>query len=218
MKKVFIALSALSLFFISCKEEAKIDKEADVTVSTDTIAEVEDSPATEKPMDSVAVQKAYQAYMTPGKVHELMAAEVGSWSNEMTFWMGPDAEPQKATSTAEIKMILGGRYQQTNYQGNMMSMTFNGRSTLAYDNATEELISTWIDNLGTGMLVLRGDYNEADQTFTFTGSMVDPLTGKEKEVREVYTIVDENTRKMEMFEIPDEGEEYKTMEIIMTRK
>lgn len=216
MKNFFIALSALSFLFVSCKEETKIDKETEVSVATDTIAEVE--PSIEKPMDSVAVQKAYEAYMTPGDVHELMAAEEGTWTNEMTFWMGPDTEPQKATSAAEIKMILGGRYQQTTYQGNMMGMPFEGRSTLAYDNATEELTSTWIDNMGTGMLVLRGDYNEADQTFTFTGSMVDPLTGKEKKVREVYTIVDKNTRKMEMFEIPDEGEEYRTMEIIMTRK
>ncbi len=49
------------------------------------------------------------------------------------------------------------------------------------------------------------------------GTMVDPITGKERKVREVYTIVDDNTRKMEMFETVDGGEEYKSMEIVMKR-
>src|SRR5690606_30477306 len=136
---------------------------------------------------------------------------------EMTFWMGADAPPEKTTSTAEIKMILGGRYQETTYKGNMMGMPFEGRATVAYDNTTKEFVSTWIDNMGTGMMVTRGTYDEATKTVTSTGMMVDPFSGKEKKIREVYTIVDENTRKMEMFDVDANGNEYKSMQIDMKR-
>ena len=49
------------------------------------------------------------------------------------------------------------------------------------------------------LLVLRGKYDGEGNTISTRGSMVDPITGKEKRIREVYTIVDEYIRRMEMF-------------------
>ncbi|HET8803925.1 MAG TPA: DUF1579 domain-containing protein [Aequorivita sp.] len=216
MKKLILVVALLGLSFISCKNETKDPMETDNSVATDSIV-VEETDTVETPMDSVAMQKAWEAYMTPGEPHKMMAAEEGTWNNEMTFWMGHGSEATKATSTAEIKMILGGRYQEANYKGDMMGMPFEGRATIAYDNNTKEIVSTWIDNMGTGMMVMRGTYDDATKTIKSKGTMVDPMTGKERKVREVYTIVDDNTRKMEMFETLEGGEEYKSMEILMKR-
>lgn len=215
MKKFIIPIIALALFSASCKNENKeaMDENTDMV---DTTA-VDTTEVKEVPMDSVAMQKAWEAYMKPGAAHERMAAEVGKWKDSLTFWMGPDAPPEHATATEEVKMILGGRYQESTTTGEMMGMPFEGRSTLAYDNATNEYISTWIDNMGTGLAVMRGKYNEDSKTTSMTGSMVDPMTGKEKQMRQVYTFVDENTRKIEMFETGANGSERKTMEIIMKR-
>ena len=57
-----------------------------------------------------AAMKAWQAYMTPGDVHKMIAESDGSWNEEVTMWMTPDAAPTKSTATVENKMILGGRY------------------------------------------------------------------------------------------------------------
>ena len=179
MKKFIIPIIILALFFVSCKNENKeaMDENTDMV---DTTA-VDTTEMKEEPMDSVAMQKAWDAYMTPGAQHERMAADVGKWKDSLTFWMGPDAPPQHATATEDIKMIMGGRYQVSNTTGEMMGMAFEGRGTLAYDNATNEYISTWIDNMGTGIAVTRGKYNEDSKSTTMTGSMVDPMTGKEKQ-------------------------------------
>ncbi len=212
MKKTLLALSVLAMCFTSCKKEVKIE----TTVSEmDTVTAEE--PMVEEPMDSIAEMKAWEAYMTPGDAHKMMAAENGTWTNEMTFWHEPDNKPMKATSTSECKMILGDRYQEMNYKGTMMGMPFEGRSTLAYDNSTKEYTSTWIDNMGTGMLVMKGKYDPDTKTIEFKGDMVDPARGKTIQCRELYTIVDDNTRKMEMYDIKN-GAEHKNMEIIMKRK
>ena len=216
MKKLLIAFFAVSICLVSCKNETKEAMETDTEMATDTTA-IAEPETPEVVMDSVAMEKAWEAYMTPGEPHKMMAAEEGKWNNEMTFWMGASGEPTKATSTAEIKMILGGRYQETNYKGDMMGMPFEGRATTAYDNATKEVVSTWIDNMGTGMMILHGTYDGTTKTTTSMGAMVDPFTGKERKIREIYTIVDDNTRKMEMFETANGGEEYKSMEIVMKR-
>src|SRR5690606_32140902 len=219
MKKLILAVSVFAVCFTSCKNETKEPMETDNTITIDTTAIATDSiEMTEEPVDSVAMQKAWEAYMTPGEPHQMLADEVGTWTNDMTFWMEPNGEPSKATSNADIKMILGGRYQETTYTGDMMGMRFEGRATVAYDNAADEFISTWIDNMGTGMMIMRGKYDEGSKSMTMTGSIVDPMTGKEKQMREVYTIVDENTRKMEFFDQAPGGGEYKSMEFVMKRK
>jgi len=213
MKKMFIAMSVLALCFASCKKEEKV--ETDVTVKTDTVKTEE--PVAEEPMDSVAQQKAWMEYATPGAPHKMMAEEVGTWNCDMTFWMGPDAKPEKATSTAEIKMVLGGRYQEANYKGTMMGQPFEGKSTLAYNNASKEFTTTFIDNMGTGMMVAMGPWDDASKSMNLKGDMVNPMNGKKTPYREMYTIVDASTRKMEMFDTKD-GKEYKSMEIVMKRK
>jgi hypothetical protein len=213
MKKMYIALSVMALCFASCKKEVKVETE--VTKDTDTVKTEE--PVVEEPMDSVAQQKAWMEYATPSASHKMMAEDVGTWNCDMTFWMEPGGKPEKATSTADIKMILGGRYQESNYKGMMMGAPFEGKATLAYNNASEEFTTTFIDNMGTGMMVAMGKYDEGSKSMELKGDMVNFMNGKKTPYREVYTIVDANTRKMEMFDTKN-GQEYKSMEIMMTRK
>ena len=148
-----------------------------------------------------------------------MASEVGTWTEDLTFWMGPeDNNPQKYTAVAQVKMILGGRYQEQKHTGRMMGMDFEGISTLAYNNASGEYTSTWVDNMGTGMMIASGKYDEASKSTTFNGEMVDTMTKKIKEFRQVVTIIDNDTQKMESFENAPDGTEFKSMEIMMKRK
>lgn len=162
-------------------------------------------------------EKAWMAYMTPGEAHKMLAEEVGEWDCEMKFWMAPGAPAQTYKTTAEINMILGGRYQTSNYKGMIMGMPFEGKATVGFDNATKEYVSTWMDNMGTGIMVMKGNMKKGSNVIHFSGEGVDPATGKKIKMREVYTIIDENTRKLEMFD-DKTGKEAKTMEIIMKRK
>ena len=212
MKLKFLSLIAI-ISLVSCgkKEETKTDN---ATV-TDTV-KVEETAVTIP--DSATIAKAWEDYMAPGEQHKMLILDSGTWNEEMTMWMKPGAEPTKNTMTAETKMIYGDRYQETIHKGDFMGMPFEGRSTLAFNKASQEYTSTWIDNMSTGIMVISGKYDEATKTINFSGTTVDPVTKKEKPIRETYTIVDENTRKMEMFDVDYTGKEYKSMEIIMTRK
>ncbi|WP_264552910.1 DUF1579 domain-containing protein [Flavobacterium sp. N2038] len=217
MKKLTATLVILVLCFISCKKEEKT--EVPTTTATDSIKTAEpvaESPA-EVPLDSAAQAKAWQAYATPGEAHKFLSDEVGTWNCDMTFWYEPNAKPEKATSIATVKMILGGRYQETNYKGTIMGAPFEGKGTVAYNNASKEYTNTFIDNMGTGMMVSLGTYDEATKTMELKGDVVNPITGKKSPYREVYTIVDATTRKLEMYDTKN-GAEYKSMEIIMKKK
>jgi hypothetical protein len=167
--------------------------------------------------DSAAMMKMWMDYMTPGNYHKMLAKSNGTWMEEATFWMAPGAPPTTSSMTAENKMIMGGRYQQSNVSGMVSGTPFEGMSIVGYDNAKKKFVSTWVDNMGTGVMYMEGNYNPAMKNITFLGKMIDPSTGKENNVREVFTIIDDNTQMIAMFDSRD-GKEFKSMELKMKRK
>ncbi len=161
--------------------------------------------------------KIWQAYMTPSEVHLEWAKNDGIWDTENTMWMKPGAEPVVSKGTMDNKMILGGRYQQSTYKSMFNGMPMEGMSMLAFDNKTKEYTSTWVDNFGTGMMVLKGKQDTKTGIIHLTGTMTDIMSAEPMNVRETYTVVDKNTHKMEMF-FEFEGKEYMSMRLIFKRR
>lgn len=223
MKKLSLALAAIAASFwviVGCNENTGSSNggNKDTTVAApapETQAPEAAAPA--PPMDSAAMARAWQDYMTPGDMHKMLASMNGKWNEDMTFWMGPGAPPQKSTMTCENKMIMGGRYTQSVHKGTFEGQPYEGVSTLGYNNAEKQFENTYIDNMGTGIMVLKGTWDEASKTMTLKGQQSDPATGKPMEMREVLKIVDDNTQVMEMYQTQN-GQEYKSMEIKFTRK
>lgn len=213
MKILTIILCAATLLWACTDEKEKTTEPKVAAAATATPSE------TAAPMpDSATMAKNWESYMTPGEAHQRMASWSGTWNGEVTMWMAPDAPPSKSTATAVNKMILGGRYQQTTIKSSFNGQPFEGLSTLAYDNEKKMYISTWIDNMGTGLMLSQGPWDAASKSITFTGRMVDPTTRKEVEFREIFKPIDHNYQVTEMYATGPDGKEFKTMEIRYTRK
>lgn len=215
MKRIILTACSTILLLTACNNESK----------TDAAAAGETAPETKKeeawvPVDSATMMKAMMDYGTPGKMHEMMASWNGAWNGETTMWEHEGATPQKSAGTAVNTMILGGRYQSTKHSGNMMGMPFEGMSTMGYDNATKQFVSTWVDSWSTGIMTMSGPWDESAKTLTLTGTMPDICRpGKECSMKEIFTIIDDNTQHMVMYgPDPNTGKEFKMMEINLTRK
>lgn len=163
-----------------------------------------------------AQMKAWTAYMTPGNEHKQMANSVGQWKASTKMWMDPKEPPMMMDARATNEMILGGRYLVSHYHGEMMGMPFEGVSTLGYDNATKKYVSSWVDNMGTGMMYMEGKWRDDIKGLEFKGMGVDPSTGKEVKMRQTFIIKDDKTQIMEMYD-EKTGKEVKTMEITLTK-
>ncbi|MFA7361550.1 MAG: DUF1579 domain-containing protein [Candidatus Kapaibacterium sp.] len=161
--------------------------------------------------------KKWGEYMTPGKEHESLAKMDGDWIFTSKMWMDPKGEPTVSEGTAVCKMILGGRYSQMDVKGDIMGMPFNGTSLLAFDNGKKIYLTTWIDNMGTGIMYGEGKYDEASKAVILKGKMYDPLAGKDIDYKEIMKWTDEKTMTLESFTIKD-GMEIKNMEITYTKK
>jgi hypothetical protein len=163
-----------------------------------------------------AAQKAWEEYMTPGDMHKMLATGDGDWKYEMTMWMAPGADPMKSNGTCSNRMILGGRYQETTYKGDFMGMPFEGISVTGYDNTKKAFHSSWIDNMGTGIMHSEGKLDPASNAIVLTGKSMDPTTGKETTTKTSMKMIDKDNHLMEMFMV-DNGQETKTMELKLSR-
>ncbi|MEJ5993671.1 DUF1579 domain-containing protein [Pedobacter sp. Du54] len=208
MKRVNLILGLVLLFAIACNSEKKGE-------SADT-SSVASSDTTAKPVDTAAMNKAWADYMTPGDSHKMLAKADGRWDAEISFYYNPDS-PSVNKVVCESKMILGGRYQQSTYKGSIDGIPFEGINTLAYDNARKIYISTWVDNMGTGIMYMEGTYDAATKTMNFKGKATDVVSGNDIALREVFKMVDDKTQAMEMYETKD-GKEMKTMSILLKKK
>lgn len=213
MKKII-----LTLLVAACFTGAMAQTKKELTDKpTDAKPRVASSKESAPAMDPKEMEKIWMAYMTPGKEHALLAAAEGSWNEEIKMWMTPDATPTVTTASVGIRMILEGRYQESIHHGSFNDMPFHGQGITGYDNALKKYVSTWIDNMGTGVVFSMGTFNPRLGGIEFFGEQTDPVSGKLIKMREVYIVKSENEHYLEMYNTPPGGKEFKTMEIRMTR-
>jgi len=156
--------------------------------------------------------------------HKLLADFAGSWSTSVKM-MEPGKEPTVSKGSVTYKSIMNGRYvigdhtgsmKMPGADGKMKDFTFKGMSTDGYDNVKQKFTSSWMDNMGTGILMFEGTYDPATKTFTYTGEM-EVVPGMKTPVRSVVKVADKNHRTFEWYENRG-GQEMKTLEIDYTRK
>lgn len=170
------------------------------------------------PAMSAADMEAMQKAMMPGEPHKHLARMVGDWTYTNKMWMDPSQPALESTGTMRGETILGGRYVQTAWSGNMMGMPFEGRATEGYDNLAKQYVNSWVDNMGTGIIYSTGTCDDAGMKCSYKGNMIDPMTSKPSYMRQEITWTDANTFKNEMYGPGPDGKEFKWMEMVIKRK
>ena len=198
MRFTFVPLTCLALALIASPVMAKDKKQA-------------------KQMDPQAMMEVYQKLATPGEPHKLFTSLAGSWTTKTKEWMEPGKPPTESTGTAEMKMLLDGRFLQQEFTGNMMGQPFSGIGIDGYDNLRKRYVTTWIDTWGTGIFQMEGTASADGKTITLKGSHPEPGGGKMAH-RAVWKIADGNTQTFDMYGAHHGGKEMKVLEITYSRK
>ncbi len=178
---------------------------------------VEKDKKKEGKMGMQEMMEVYAKLATPGAPHKVLASMEGSWNAKIKSWMEPDKPPAESKGTCEQKMLLGGRFLQQEFTGDMMGSPFNGIGVTGYDNHTGKYVSTWMDSMSTAILVFEGTASTDGRTITQESNYDTPIKGPLK-WRSVTRIIDDNTWSFEMFETGRGRDEQRMMEITYTRK
>jgi Protein of unknown function (DUF1579) len=159
-----------------------------------------------------------QAYATPGAEQKMMQGMVGSWDSEIKMYEDPAAPPTVSKGTSTYTSIMDGRYIREDAEGTFNGMPFHGQGTYGYDNMLKKYVSTWVDNMGTGIMTGSGTSTDGGKTINFTNKGVDIMTGKEANYRSVMHKMSDDQYHFEMYGPGMDGKETKMMEITYNRK
>jgi hypothetical protein len=170
-----------------------------------------------KEMDPQTMMELYQKLATPGEPHKLFASLAGSWTTTTKEWMEPGKPPTESTGTADLKMLLDGRFLYQEFVSQMMGQPFSGIGIDGYDNLRKKYVTTWIDTMGTGFFTMEGTASTDGKTITLKGQHAE-LGGGQMTHRAVWKIADSNTQTFDMYGTHQGGKEMKMLEIAYTRK
>src|SRR5205823_3596851 len=127
-----------------------------------------------KQIDPQAMMEMYKKLGTPGEPHKLFASLAGSWTTTTKEWMEPGKPPTESTGSAEMKMLLDGRFLYQELNGQMMGQPFSGIGIDAYDNMTKKYVTAWMDSMATGIFMMEGTSSADGKTITLRGSHSEP--------------------------------------------
>ena len=153
----------------------------------------------------------------PGAAHKVLEPHVGKWTLKMKCHMEPGAPPMESAATSEVKWIMDGRYIQEEVTGTFMDMPFKGQGLCGYDNLKQKYVSSWVDNMSTGIMQSEGAHDPAAKSFTYETECPDPMSGKYVKGRMVVKWTDNDHYTMQMFGPGPDGKEGMQMELLATR-
>ncbi len=154
----------------------------------------------------------------PGEMHKLLEPLVGEWTAVSTFVAAPGAPPVESKGTCKRTSILGGRFIQEEFKGDFMGMPMEGLGFYGHDNVKKKYVSAWMDTMTSPIMTSLGTIDDSKKVITFTGDYDDPATGKVKKNRSIFKIESKEKNSWTMFDTTPDGKEFKTMEIVYTRK
>lgn len=173
-----------------------------------------ETPGTSRqPFDKQEMMKKMQAAGQPGAGHEALQALEGDWNAEVHCFMDPGAQAEIHRGTASVQQILGGRFLEEEFHGEMMGKPFTGRGIFGFDNTKQKFVSIWLDDMNTAINVSEGRGDNNNQVISLEGKANCPATGqKDVPMGQIIRILGPDKHVVELY---NDGR--KTMEITYTR-
>jgi uncharacterized protein DUF1579 len=152
--------------------------------------------------------------------HERLAKDVGTWDATVKSWMrGPDSEPTVSQGVEVVKMLPGGLWAHSEFDGKFGDQEFHGCGQTGYDTKKKKYVGTWVDTMSTEIMMMEGDYDQTSHTVTMYAKGTDPA-GKAYDAKMASKREDDDNRVFTMSMKSDEtkGEYVKMMEITYKRR
>jgi hypothetical protein len=178
-------------------------------------------PAKSGAAESNAEMDAWMKSMAVGKQHEMFKGMVGKWEQVAKHRMDASMPWTENKGTAEYKLLMGGRFVQQEIKGQPMMEgmpPFEGFGLTGYDNVLSKYVSTWVDNMGTGVMISYGTADATGKVITYVSEFPDPMTGKLKKSKSISKFKDDKTHVFEMYDTGADGKEYMMLEVTYTKK
>jgi hypothetical protein len=144
---------------------------------------------------------------------ELLQEDVGEWQAQVEVVPAPGAPVQKSEGTLSCRMC--GRWLVVDFKN--ATSGFEGHGVTGWDSVEGRYVATWVDPSRRGLVVMHGEWNEAERRLTFVGEMTRP-DGSRLRWREVTERPEPDVRIFRSLVPGLEGDEFEVMTVRYDRK
>jgi hypothetical protein len=97
--------------------------------------------------------------------HARLAAMVGTWDVEMTFWTRPGGPAMTTKGTSTIQLLLNGLFIEEKIEGTLNGAPFTTLAWTGFNTATHRYEATRIASTNTIRIAEAGGYDEKTNQF-----------------------------------------------------
>jgi hypothetical protein len=148
--------------------------------------------------------------------HKLFEKYAGTWDAECTM-NTPDGKSEKSAAKSTSRVICGGLWQVTDFEGSMMGAPFQGHEVLGFDPAAKHYVVTWVDSAGASPSTGELDFDATTKTLAGRLKGRDEK-GAEVTWRQTDTWKDDNTHEWTMYMAGPDGKESVAIQILYKRQ
>ncbi len=152
-----------------------------------------------------------QDFPKPGPEHEPLKKLVGTWDAVL------EMQGQKSPGVMTFKLICGGMWLESDYQGELAGQKFSGRGLDCYDQAKKKYVSIWVDSIESTPLVSYGDLDPKTHTLTVVGEATEP-NGKQQKYKSVSHLKDDQHMTFTLSVVAADGSDTPVLTIDYTRR
>lgn len=134
-----------------------------------------------------------------GEHHEHLTEMVGVWDGVLT------AEGFETKGVMTNEMVMGGRFLQGTWQGDMWGEAFTGISLMGYSSIEDEHQGVWYDSTANQIWYTTGSCSD-DGVITMHGEETDPMSGMTRKYKDVMQMHGEDKMSFERFYMTTDGE------------
>jgi hypothetical protein len=168
--------------------------------------------------DAAPEPESWRQYAVPSKQHDILDRLAGEWSQHVTVWESPGAEPEAFDMTVEYRWILGGRFLIGRYSGYAAGEHFEARDMLGYDNFRQQFNCVWIDNETTAFTLSSGHYDRRQDALIMEGTQDDVgRKVRDEPFRFIYRFGDDKRMAIEVFIPGPQGTMFQRVKVEATR-
>ncbi len=192
-------------------------------VSDDQPPEGMKMPSQEEMMEGM---KLWLKTIQPGEGHERLNRFVGTWDVVCKMPAYPGAPSTKGK--AVVKWVLDKRFLMEEFDGQMMMpdlknpmdvqpRPYQGLGLIGYDNFRKIYNGVWASSGQTNMIIYSGNVDPSGRTYTYYGTMDEPMLGViARHVKYVTTVAGDDKHTLSIYDL-HAGENYKVLEFEYTR-
>ena len=152
-----------------------------------------------------------QEFPKPGPEHDKLKELVGEWDAVM------EMQGQKSKATATYKSICGGMWIESDFEGDLGGLKFQGHGLDGYDLKKKKYVGVWVDSLESAPMHFEGDYDPKSKLLVMTGESLG-MDGKPQKFKTTTETKDKDHFTFKMYMVQPEGKEQLAFTIDYTRR